>query len=117
MMNDDEWCLMILVRIAAVSELYSCSNESSSFYIMMCQVLELIDYILCRELQSKKPESSLLRMEKWGNLLTLLEHGRISVVYFVVFSDSPEVLLVLGVFNNMHRKARRDFTELFNGIK
>lgn len=116
MMNGDEWCLMILVRIAAVSELYSCSNESSSFYIM-CQVLELNDYILCMELRSKKPESSLLRMEKWGSLLTLLEHGRISVVYFVVFSDSPEVLLVLGVFNNMHRKARRDFTELCNGIK
>lgn len=56
-------------------------------------------------------------MEKWGNLLTLLEHCSVSVGYFVVFSDSPEVLLVIGVCNDIHRKARRDFTELFNGIK
>jgi len=56
-------------------------------------------------------------MEKWGNLLTLLEHCRVSAGHFVVFSDSPEVHLVIGVFNDMHRKARRDFTELFNGIK
>lgn len=56
-------------------------------------------------------------MEKWGSLLTLLEQCSVSVGYFVVFSDSPKVLLVIGVFNDIHRKARRDFTELFNGIK
>lgn len=56
-------------------------------------------------------------MEKWGNLLTLLEHCSISVGYFVVFSDGPEVLLVIVVFNDINRKARRDFTELFNGVK
>lgn len=47
-------------------------------------------------------------MEKWGNLLTLLEHCHVSVGYFVVFSDGPEVLLVVGVFNDIHGKARRD---------
>lgn len=56
-------------------------------------------------------------MEKWGNLLTLLEHYSVSVGYFVVFSDSPEVLLVIGVFTDIHRKDGRDFTELFNGNK
>lgn len=56
-------------------------------------------------------------MEKWGNLLTLLEHCSVSVGYFVVFSDSPKVLLLIGAFSEIHRKARRDFTELFNGIK
>lgn len=49
--------------------------------------------------------------------MTLLEHCGVSVGYFVVFSDSPEVVLVIGVFCDIHKKARRDFTKLFNGIK